>query len=88
MKELELYDIITLDDDNEYTILKALNNFNQKYYLIAPIDEEEEPDMENVKIVKEIKVEDRIAIQEETDAEKLKELSKKFLEQLKKELVE
>ena len=41
MKEIELYDIITLGDDSEYTILKILKDSGKKYYLIAPVNEEE-----------------------------------------------
>ncbi|MCI6266197.1 MAG: DUF1292 domain-containing protein [Erysipelotrichaceae bacterium] len=86
MKEIELYDIITLGDESEYTILKMLEYSGKKYYLIAPIDKEENPDMENVKIVEAIKKEEKIMIQEETDENRLKELSKLFLNLLKEDL--
>lgn len=86
MKEIELYDIITLGDDSEYTILKILKDSGKKYYLIAPVNEEEEPDMENIKIVEEIKENGKVMIQEETDEQHLKELSKQFLNMLKEDL--
>lgn len=79
MNSLELYDIITLDNGNEYTILKILNKQQNKYYLLAPIDKNEEPDMDNIKIVEEIIQNGQIRIQEESDLEKLKELAKEFL---------
>ena len=50
MKEIELYDIITLEDDTEYTVLKMIDKNEKKYCLLATVDEEEEPDMENIKI--------------------------------------
>ena len=83
MKEIELYDIITLDNGNEYTVLKSLKKQNQKYYLLAPINENEEPDMDNIKIVEEIIQEEKIRIQEETNEEKIKQLAKEFLSSLK-----
>ena len=86
MKELELYDIITLNNEEEYTILKIAEYLGKKYYLIAPVDKEETPDMENVKIVEEVKKDGLIMIEEETDMEKLEILSKKFLILLKEEL--
>lgn len=86
MKEIELYDIITLRDNSEYAVLQMLYNEEDKYYLLAPVDEDEEPDMENIKIVKEIKIDNRIIITEEIEEKKLKELSKIFLNLLKKEL--
>ena len=85
MKELELYDIITLDDNTEYTILQKLDYQGKKYCLIAPIDMQEEPNLENMRIVEEHQENDKILIEEETDEEYLKELSNKFLELLKNE---
>ena len=86
MKELELYDIITLNNDSEYTILKMTEYLGKKYYLIAPVDKEENPDMENIKIVEEIKREGLIMIEEETKAANLEALSKIFLEQFTEDL--
>ena len=40
MKKIELYDIITLEDNTEYTVLKILQEENKKYCLLAPVDEE------------------------------------------------
>ena len=86
MKEIELYDIITLDNNEEYTILKMLNDNNKKYYLLAPVDEEEEPDMESVKIVEEINENGLIRIAEIEDDALLKKLSKSFLSSLRESL--
>ena len=35
MKKIELYDIITLEDNTEYTILKMLSEGNKNYCLLA-----------------------------------------------------
>ena len=86
MKEIELYDIITLDNDEEYTVLQSLNEFGKKYFLLAVVDEEEEPDLENIKIVEEIKENGKIIVEEVEDTMLLQKLSKKFLELLKENL--
>ena len=54
MKEIELYDIITLDNDEEYTVVKEIKEKDKTYYLLVPVDEEEEPDVENIRIVEKI----------------------------------
>ena len=48
MKEIELYDIITLENDEEYTVVKEIKEKDKTYYLLVPVDEEEEPDVENI----------------------------------------
>lgn len=87
MKSLELYDIITLNNEKEYTILRKIEYQGQNYDLIAPIDTEEEPDMENIKIVKEIIQGEKIIIEEETDEEKRKKISLKFLDSIKEDFL-
>lgn len=82
MKKIELYDIITLEDNTEYTVLKMLQEENKQYCLLAPVDEEEEPDMEAIKIV-ELKEENSKTIVEEIDEELNKKLAKKFLNLLR-----
>ena len=83
MKQIELYDIITLDNDEEYTVLKILQEEGKTYYLLAWIDEDEEPDMERIKIVEQIQENNKLEIEEITDEKLLKKLSKLFLESLK-----
>ncbi len=86
MKEIELYDIITLKDNTEYAVLKILNYQGKKYYLLAPVDEEEEPNMEEIKIVEEQKENDKTMIKEVEEEDTLKELSKMFLSSLRETL--
>ena len=86
MKPIELYDIITLKDKTEYAVLKILENQGKKYLLLAPVDEEEEPDMEAIKIVEEVIENNKTMIQEEEDEERLKELSKLFLSSIRETL--
>ncbi len=86
MKKVELYDIITLEDGTEYTVLKMLNHQDKIYYLLAPVDEEEEPDMENVKIVECIENNNEQIIEEVEDETLSAELAKKFLSLLREEI--
>lgn len=87
MKKIELYDIITLEDNTEYTVLKILLEENKQYILLAPVDEDEEPDMEAIKIV-ELKEENTKTIIEEIDEELNKKLAKKFLNLLREGIEE
>ena len=86
MKEIELYDIITLEDKTEYTVLKMIKELNKVYYLLAPIDEEEEPDMGNVKIVERQQVGEKVIVKELENQELQQDLAKKFLTLLSKEI--
>ena len=83
MKEIELYDIITLDNKEEYTVIKIIKELEKKYYLLAPVDEEEEPDLENIRIVEEIKKEEKTTIKDVV-GENAKRLSDLFIDELRK----
>lgn len=86
MSEIELYDILTLEDGSEYTVLNMLEQDSKKYYLLSPINEEEEPDFENLKIVQEIIDSGVKRLKEEVDEKILAKLSTKFLSLLEEEL--
>ena len=85
MKKIELYDIITLEDNTEYTVLKMLLEENRQYCLLAPVDEEEDPDVEHIKIV-ELKEENNKTVIEETTEETTKKMARKFLNSLREGL--
>lgn len=87
MKKIELYDIITLEDDVEYTVLKMLTKNNKNYCLLAPVDQEEEPDMENLKIVELIASNEETRV-EEPEEEITQKLAKDFLKLLREEINE
>ncbi len=86
MNPIEVYDIITLNNKEEYTVIKILNESGKKYYLLSKVNEEEEPDLENIKIVEEITENGKIKLKEVKDEEHLKKLSIQFLNSLKKGL--
>lgn len=87
MKKIELYDIITLEDDVEYTVLKMLTKNNKDYCLLAPVDQEEEPDMESLKIVELISSNEETRV-EEPEEEITQKLAKDFLKLLREEINE
>ena len=87
MKKIELYDIITLEDDIEYTVLKMLTKNNKNYCLLAPVDQEEEPDMEKLKIVELISSNEETRV-EEPEEEITQKLAKDFLKLLREEINE
>ena len=86
MENIELYDIITLDNNEEYSVIKMLEEEGKKYYLLAWVDEEEEPDLENIKIVEEVIENGKTLLEEIEDEELLKKLSKQFLQSLRETL--
>ena len=86
MENIELYDIITLDNNEEYSVIKILEEEGKKYYLLAWVDEEEEPDLENIKIVEKVIENGKILLEEIEDEELLKKLSKQFLQSLRETL--
>ena len=51
MKEIELYDIITLENNKEYTVLRLLELDENTYYLLSKIDDDETPNIDELRIV-------------------------------------
>lgn len=79
MNELELYDILTLSDDKEYTILRKTTFKEKDYYLLSEIDEEETPTLDKLKIL-EYQLPNKLL--EITDDKLLQELGKIFTRDL------
>lgn len=84
MKGIELYDIIKLDNNEEYTISAKLVKNNKMYLMLIGVDEEENPIPEKSKVVE--LVLSNLTIKEIEDKEELKlislELSKDMLKEL------
>lgn len=80
MKQIELYDILTLSNDKEYTVLRMIDLEDKTYYLLAEIDEEENPILDELKIV-EVNGNDTLTeIKEENLLKELTELFASALE--------
>ena len=86
MKEIEIYDIITLDNNEEYTVIKKINEQGKKYLLLAPVDEDENPDVESIKIVEQKNENNILKIEDIKNNDTLKRLSTTFLSELRKGL--
>ena len=86
MKEIEIYDIITLDNNEEYTVIKKINEQAKKYLLLAPVDEDENPDVESIKIVEQKNENNILKIVDVKNNDTLKRLSTTFLSELRKGL--
>ena len=86
MKEIEIYDIITLDNNEEYIIKKKINEQGKKYLLLAPVDEDENPDVESIKIIEQKNENNILKIVDIKNNDTLKRLSTTFLSELRKGL--
>lgn len=51
MNELELYNILTLGNDEKYTIISKTTKDNKEYAMLVMVDDDENPIPEKVKIV-------------------------------------
>lgn len=80
MKQIELYDILTLSNDKEYTVLRMIDLEEKTYYLLAEIDEEENPILDEMKIVEVIENNTLIEVKEESLLKELTELFASALE--------
>ena len=54
MKDIELYDIISLKNGKDYTVIRMIEENEKMYLLLAGVDENEEPDIHDIRIVEEI----------------------------------
>ena len=86
MNEIETYDIITLDNNEEYTVIKKINEQDKQYLLLAPVDENENPDLKSIRIVEQKKENNTIKIAEVENSDTIKQLTTSFLNELKKGL--
>ena len=82
MKEIELYDIITLENNKEYTVLRLLELDENTYYLLSEIDDDENPNLEEIRIVEIL----NNTLQDVTNETKLEELKELFISSLDAEI--
>lgn len=80
MKQIELYDILTLSNNKEYTVLRMIDLEEKTYYLLAEIDEEENPILDEMKIVEVSGNSTLTEVKEETLLTELTELFASALE--------
>lgn len=78
---MELYDIVTLDDNKDYSLVKIEQYKDETYCLFIEVDQEENP-KENVLILKKIILPNGSFEFEELEDEELNEISEIFRDQL------
>lgn len=67
MNEIELYDIISLKNGKDYTVIKILENNNKIYFILARVDENKNIDTNDIRIVEEIEKSGRKFVKEVDD---------------------
>lgn len=78
---MELFDIVTLDDDKDYSLIKMETYQDEIYCLFIEVDKEENP-LENVLILKKISLPNGSFELEELGEEELLTISEIFRDQL------
>jgi len=78
---IELYDILTLENDKKYTVLKYLPYNDQEYYFLVEVDDEEEI-LEEQLIVKKVLIDGEIAVAPIEDEKEFKEVKELFVNML------
>lgn len=81
---MELYDIITLDNDNRYTIIEKTVDDNKSYLLLSLLNEVDEPLADELVIVEEVSNGEKTFVKDVTDKKTIEKLSKKFVNSLEK----
>ncbi len=84
---MELYDILTLDDDKDYALLKMEKIKEETYCLLVEVDKDENP-LENSLILRRIALPDDTYEFEELNEEEYSMVSEIFQEQLMNEIEE
>lgn len=86
MKPMELYDILTLEDDKDYTIASMVSYNDSEYLYLIEVDQEENVKEENQKIVRRVISDGEESVEIVTDKEELDEVSKLFFEIFREEI--
>lgn len=86
MKPVELYDILTLEDDKSYTIANMLEHENKTYLYLIEVNEEEDLIEENQLIVQRVIKNGEDSVMKIEDEEEYKTIAKLFFKLFKTEL--
>ena len=81
---IELYDILTLENNKNYTVVKHLPYNNEDYYFLIEVDEEEEL-LEDQMIVKKVSIDGEIGVAPIMDEKEFKEVKEIFINLLYQE---
>lgn len=78
---IELYDILTLENNKQYTVVKHLPYNNQDYYFLIEVDEDEEL-LDDQLIVKKVIIDGEIGVAPLTDELEFREVKEIFINML------
>ncbi len=77
---MELYDIVTLDNDRDYSVIKMEEYQGETYCMLIEVDKEENP-MEELLILRKVSLNDKEFEFEELSPEMLQEVAEVFKDQ-------
>lgn len=78
---IELYDILTLENNKQYTVIKKLSYNNEEYYFLNEVDEDEEL-LDEQMIVKKIVIDGEIGVAPIEDSKEFSEVKEIFINML------
>lgn len=84
---IELYDILTLENNKNYTVVKYLPYNEEEYYFLIEVDEEEEI-LDEQMIVKKVVIDGEIGVAPIEDEEEFKEIKEMFINMLYQDDIE
>lgn len=87
MKALELYDILTLEDDKDYTIANMATYNDSEYLYLVEVDKEENIIEDNQKIVRRVIKDGEDSVEIVTEKEELDAVTKIFFELFREEAI-
>lgn len=88
MNPIELYDILTLEDDKDYTVANMVSYNDSEYLYLIEVDQDENVKEENQKIVRRVISDGEDSLEIVTDKEELDTVSKLFFELFRDEMEE
>ncbi len=78
---IELYDILTLENNKKYTVVKNLPYNDKEYYFLIEVDDEEEI-LDEQMIVKKVEIDGEIGVAPIEDEKEFKEIKEIFINML------
>lgn len=78
---IELYDILTLENNKDYTVVRELPYNNEEYYFLVEVDKDEEL-LEEQMIVKKVVVDGEIGVAPIEDEKEFNEVKQIFIDML------
>ena len=88
MNPIELYDILTLEDDKDYTVANMVSYNDSEYLYLIEVDQDENVKEDNQKIVRRVISDGEDSLEIVTDKEELDTVSKLFFELFRDEMEE